>query len=104
VERDNRAIEIERLRKRLAEATARKAALLLEAQELFARLHDIRAAFGNPFSYSRPEHADESAANDTGYSSHKVALPTVLALMRVEDVIRQTNEQLRGFGVDQDLN
>ena len=102
MEDDNRAIEIERLRKRLSEATARKTALLEEAQELFVRLHDIRAAFGNPFSYSRPEHADESGANYSGYSSHEVVLPTVLAFSRVEDEIRRTKERLRELGVGVD--
>jgi hypothetical protein len=99
VEQDNRTTEIEGLRNRLSEATARKAALLEELQELGARIHDIRAAFGNPFSYSHPEHADESAANDTGYSSHAVILPTFLALTRVEGEIRQMKGRLRGFGV-----
>jgi hypothetical protein len=52
VDDGERAIEIERLFKELAEATARRGALLEEAQEFAARLHDIRAAFGNPFFYS----------------------------------------------------
>jgi hypothetical protein len=97
---DNRAVEIEGLRKRLSEATELRAALLKEAQELSARLPDIRAAFGNPFSYSRPEYPDESAANYTGYSSHAVVLPTILAFRRAEEEIRETKERLRGLGVD----
>jgi hypothetical protein len=97
VEDDTRAIEVERLRTRLSEATAHRTALLVEAQELFARLPEIRAAFGNPFSYSHPEHADQSTANYTGQSSHKVVLPTVLALKRVEDNIREITERLRAM-------
>ena len=94
-----RANEIEDLQRALAEATARRAAILAEVQELFARLPDIKAAFGNPFFFSHPENADESIENYTGPSSHKVALPTILALRRIEDEIRHTKEQLRGLGV-----
>lgn len=38
----------------------------------------------------------------TGYSNHEIALPTVLALRRLEDEIRRTKERLRGLdaGVD----
>ena len=93
-----RAVEIERLRTRLSEATAKRAILLVEAQELMARLPDIRAAFGSPFSYSHPEHIDESAAHYSGQTSHKVVLPTVLALKRVEDDIRAITECLRALG------
>jgi hypothetical protein len=49
VDDGDRAVEIERLLKELAEATARKTALLVEAYELEARIHEIRAEFGNPF-------------------------------------------------------
>ncbi len=99
---DERAIEIARLFKQLSEATARKAALLEEAQELFARLHDIRAAFGNPFYYSHPENPDESAARYTGQSSHEVMAPTVLALKRVDRELRQVKERLGELGVSTD--
>ena len=104
VEDDTRAIELERLRTRLSEATTRRTALVDEAQELYARLPEIRAAFGNPFAYSRPEHADESLANYTGAASHKILLPTVLALKRVEDDIREITEGLRAFGPECDDN
>lgn len=87
---------------RLSDATARRMALLDEAQELDARLPEIRAAFGNPFAYSRPEHADESTAHYTGAASHNLLLPTVLALKRVEDDIRQIKEGLRAFGPEGD--
>ena len=60
-----RASEIERLLKDLSAATARKTALLEEATEFAARIHEIRAAFGNPFSYSHPENADDSVATYT---------------------------------------
>ena len=96
----DRAIEIKLLRERLARAMAQRAALVEEGHELFARLHDIRAAFGNPFFYSHPEHADESIANYTGSSSHAVVLPTVLALRRVEDAIRHIEARLRNLGVE----
>jgi hypothetical protein len=106
VEDDDRAVEIERLRKRLSEAKARKTALLEEAQELVVKLPDIRSAFGNPFFYSRPEHADESAASYSGYASHevvlKIVLPMVQAFTRVEDDIRQATERLRELGVGLD--
>jgi hypothetical protein len=94
VSADERGVEVERLLKELSKATARKTALLEEAQEFFARLHVIRAAFGNPFYYSHPENPDESAARYTGQSSHEVMLPTVLALKRVDRELRQINERL----------
>jgi hypothetical protein len=95
-------LEIERLRQRLSDAAARRAALLSEANDLAARLGDIRAAFGNPYFYSRPENADESVANYTGASSHKVVLPTVLALKRVERELDRIKARLREFGVSAD--
>jgi hypothetical protein len=102
VDDGERAIEIERLFKELAEATARRGALLEEAQEFAARLHDIRAAFGNPFFYSKPESADESAANYTASSSHEVILPTVLALKRSDQDLRRIRNALRGLGASVD--
>jgi hypothetical protein len=95
-------VEIERLRTRLRDAAARRTALLSEANELAARLGDIRAAFGNPFFYSRPADAGESVANYTGASSHKVVLPTVLALTRVERELGQIKERLRELGESAD--
>jgi hypothetical protein len=99
---NERAIEIERLRAELAEARARRAALKSEAIELTARLPEIRAAFGNPFFYSHPEHADESIANYTGNSSHEVGLETFLALNRVDREARALEKQLRALNVDGD--
>ena len=97
-----RAIDIERLFKELAEATVRRDALLEEAQEFAARLDDIRAAFGNPFFYTKPESADESAANYTASSSHEVVLPTVLALKRADQDVRRIRNALRGLGASVD--
>jgi hypothetical protein len=70
--------------KELSEATARKAALVVEAQELTARLPEIRKTFGNPFFYSHPEEPDESVANYTGSRSSEVFTPTIRALRRVD--------------------
>jgi hypothetical protein len=81
---------------------ARRTALLEEAQVFSASLHDIRAAFGNPFFYSHPESADESEAHYTGASSHKVVLPTVLALRRVDRELSQINRLLRELGDSSD--
>ena len=97
-----RTTEIDQLLKELSEATARKAALREEALNLVARIHDIRAAFGNPFFYSRPENPDESVANYSGNSSHEVMLPTVLALKRVERELERIKERLRSLGASTD--
>jgi hypothetical protein len=97
-----RISEIERLRKRFEDAAARRTALLREADDFAARLGDIRAAFGNPYFYSRPADTGESVANYTGASSHKVVLPTVLALRRVERELGQIKERLRELGVSAD--
>ena len=90
-----RTSEIERLVKELAEATARRGALLEEEQDLAARLPDIRAGFGNPFFYTKPENADESISNYTGSSSHEVVLPTALAPWRVDQDVRRLRAALR---------
>jgi hypothetical protein len=102
VDDGERAIEIERLFKELAEATARRGALLEEAQEFGAKIHEIRAAFGNPFFYNNPASADESAANYTASSSHEVVLPTVLALRRADQDVRRTRNALRELGASVD--
>ena len=94
--------EIERLRTMLSDAAARRTALLTEVNDLAARLDDIRAAFGNPYFYSRPADTGESVANYTGASSHKVVLPTVLALKRVERELDRIKERLRELGVSAD--
>ena len=94
--------EIERLRTLLSDAVARRTALVKEVNDFAARLDDIRAAFGTPYFYSRPADTGESVANYTGASSHKVVLPTVLALRRVERELGQIKERLREFGVSAD--
>ena len=96
------ACSSERLRKHLSDATARKTALLEEAQEFAARLPEIRAAFGNPFFYGHPENADESVANYTGSSSHEVVLPTVLALRSIDRELRRIRKRLLELGVSTD--
>ena len=97
---DERATEIKRLRADLAAATARKTALVSEAIELTARIHEIRAAFGNPFFYSHPEHADESIGHYTGNSSHEVSLDTTSGIRRVDREMRTIRARLRVLGVD----
>jgi hypothetical protein len=94
--------EIERLRTLLVDAAARRTALVKEANDFAARLGDIRAAFGNPYFYSRTADASESVANYTGASSHEVVLPTVLALRRVERELGQIKERLHALGVSAD--
>jgi hypothetical protein len=71
------------------EAEHRQRALTAEITELTARLPDVRGAFGNPFSHSRPDAPDEGPANFTGASSQAVVLPTLLELRRVEQRIKQ---------------
>jgi hypothetical protein len=94
---------IDRLRKTLAEARTRKAELESEMIELAVRLPEIRAAFGNPFFYSHPEHTDESAANYTSNSSHEVVLPTILGLRRIDRELRMLQDRLRRLGVNETL-
>jgi len=96
------ASEVARLLKELSDGTARRAALLAEAEELAARVHEIRAAFGNPFFYSHPRNADESAANYSGTSSHEIVLPTLLAMRRVNRELGRIKDQLRELGVSPD--
>ncbi len=96
---DERASEIAWLLNELSEARARKAALVSEALDFTADIRNIRAAFGNPFYYSHPEHEDESIANYTGFSSHDVFLPTRTALKRVERELSRIKERLRELGV-----
>ena len=93
-----RAAEIGRLISERSEAEARQAALLQEAEELAARIHEIRAAFGNPFFYSNPEHPDEGFSNYTGARSYEVMLPTILALRDVRRQLRVITERLGELG------
>ena len=96
---DDQSREVERLQRDLWEASARRQVLLSEIENLTASIHDIRAAFGNPFFYSHPEHEDESAAHYTGFSSHDVFLPTVIALRRVDRELSRIRERLRALGI-----
>ena len=91
---DDEELEREQLLTQLADATARRTVLLNEVEELAARLPEIRAAFGNPFFYSPAENVDGSIANYTGASSHKVVLPTALALRRVDREVARIKERL----------
>ena len=97
-----RAAEIERLRAALTDARSRKSALRNEAMEFTARIPEIRATFGNPFFYSRPEHPEESEAYYSGFSSHDVLLPTAMSIRRVDREIRRIKDELRVLGVDVD--
>ena len=100
---DARKREVERLLQQLSEATTRRAALVAEAQEFAVRIDEIRAAFGNPYFYSGgnrepAEHADESAANYTGFDSHDVLAPTVRGIRQVDRELRRIKERLHELG------
>ena len=82
------------LRERLRLAQQTETALTNECVELAARLHDIRAAFGDPFAYSHPRDEAEGMRNFTGASSHDVVLPTLLALRRVKEEIQRLKSEL----------
>jgi hypothetical protein len=92
-----RTIEIERLLKEHSEARTRKNRLLAEMEHFVARIHEIRAAFGNPFFYSHPKSADEGISNYSGFGSHDVMFPTAIGLRRVNRELRRISEQLRGL-------
>ena len=101
---DERATQIEALQLRLSEVTARKIALASQAKEFEARLPEIRAAFGNPYFYSgvnhgRPENADESKANYTGFKAHEPGLRLALGFIDVDRELSTVREQLRALGV-----
>ena len=95
---NERAAEIGRLISERSEAEARQAALLQEAEELATRIHEIRAAFGNPFFHSNPEHPDKRLSNYTGARSHEVVLPPILALRDVSRQLRAIAERLGELG------
>src|SRR4051812_42451864 len=82
------------LLEQIAEAERRQGALMEEIIELAARLPDIRAAFGNPFTHSRPDDPNDGPANFTGYSSHAVSLPTLLELRRLEQRLKELKVDL----------
>ena len=87
------------VRMRLSAAEKRREALQAELLELGALLPDIRAAFGNPYSYSQPDNDEEGVAKFTGHSSHDVILPTVLELRQVEQDIERLRAELRSLGL-----
>jgi len=98
-----RAAEVERLRTRLAETRARQTRFAADLKEFEASLARVRSELGNPFFYSggkhgRPENAQKTVVNYTGYKSHEPAL----ALLREGDAIKQEIEtildQLRSLG------
>ena len=100
MDEDDRGEEITRLRQQLADARARRAALLEELIHLSARMPEIRKTFGNPFYYSRPEEPDEGIANYTGNASHEVAGPTLSAFLRVNREVERIRAELRRRGDD----
>ena len=87
------------VRASLTAAESRRELLRAECIELAARLPEIRATFGNPFYYSRPEHDNEGEAHFTGHRSHEVALPTVLELLQVEREIKRLKAELDSWGL-----
>ena len=92
---EERLADIARLRQQLSDAEAEHARLLEEVVHLAAHIHDIRAAFGNPFYYSHPEEPDEGVSNYTGGRSHAVGMPTFLAFRRVERAIARLKARLQ---------
>jgi hypothetical protein len=100
---EERAAAIDQLRRRLSEATVRKAALVSEAEHLAARIGQVREALGNPYFYSgpaydRPENADDSIARFTGYKSHEPALRLVRRIQAANLELKALREQLRELG------
>ena len=101
---EERTAKIDRLLRRFSEATVRKAALMSEAQELAARIGEVREALGNPFFYSgenyeRPENAGKSIVNFTGYKSHEPGLRLVRSLDHANRELSALREQLRELGL-----
>jgi hypothetical protein len=94
-----RGMTADELRARLSVAESRRDALRSELRGLVARYPEIRATFGNPFSYSRPKNDNEGEANFTGHSSHDVVLPTALELRRVEREIERLKAELGALGL-----
>ena len=77
--------------------------LLNRARELASSLGNVRAALGNPFYYGgqnweRPENADESVANFSGYRSHEPALRLIREIRRTDCEMDAIREQLRHLG------
>lgn len=102
---EERKATIDRLLQKFAEATERRAALVSEAKEFAARIGDVREALGNPYFYSggnygRPENADESIANFTGYKSHEPGLRLAQRLNDANRELSTLREHLLQLGVD----
>ena len=101
VDDNERALEIQRLLERLAEARKRRIALAAEAQEFVSRIDEIRAAFGNPYFYTGVNREpNESIANYSGFNSHDVLGPTVRSIRVIERELRRIKEQLHELGVN----
>ena len=101
---EERTAKIDRLLRGFSEATERKAALVSEAQQFADRIGDVREALGNPFFYSgrnyeRPENANKSIVNFTGYKSHEPGLRLVRNLNEADRELNAIREQLRELGV-----
>ena len=95
---DERAGRIAALRLRFSEATARKTALISETRAFEARLEEIRAAFGNPYFYSRidhgqTEHAAESVAQYTGNRAHEPGRRIALGLIETNRELSAVRER-----------
>jgi hypothetical protein len=104
---DEQTAKVERILGRFSEATARKAAIMSQMEELAARIGAVREALGNPFFYSganhgRPENADKSIAKYSGYKSHEPALRLVQGLHDTNLELSILREQLRELGVGVD--
>jgi len=101
VDDHERAAEIDRLLQKLSEAADQRAALLIEAKAL--NIGKVRDTLGNPFFYSgehweRPENADESIANFSGYTSHEPALRLIREIRRADREMNTIREQLKHLG------
>jgi hypothetical protein len=101
---EERTAKVDRLLRSVSEATARKAALMSEMQEVAARIGEVREALGNPFFYSganhgRPENADKSIAKYTGYKSHEPGLRLIQGLHDANLALTTLREELRELGI-----
>ena len=99
---DERAARIDALVLKLSQARARRAALLLEAREFEARIDEIRAAYGNPYFYSRmdpAQHAGESVAQYTGDKAHQPGRRIALAFIETNRELSVVREELRALRV-----
>jgi hypothetical protein len=101
---EERTAKISRLLQKFSEATARKAGLVLEAEEVAAKIGEVRKSLGNPYFYSggnygRPENADESIAKYSGFKSHEPNLGLALAFLEVDRELSTLKERLRDLGV-----